>query len=177
MTLYAERLLPHDTEAEEALIGSLLIDGECIARIAPMLQPGDFYRERNQLCYDAALSLSNRNQSIDQLTLAGELARTEKLELAGGMAYLSHLVAITPTSVHAEDYAEIVSRTATMRKLIAAGSKIAELGYGDTDDLEARSGRPRTPSTGSGTPPGSATSSPSATSSTATCRTRPRRRT
>ena len=52
------------------------------------------------------------------------------------MAYLSHLVAITPTSVHAEDYAEIVSRTATMRKLIAVGAKIAELGYTDTDDLE-----------------------------------------
>ena len=137
MTLYAERLLPHNTEAEEALIGSLLIDGECIARIAPTLQPGDFYRERNQLCYDAALALSNRNQAVDQTTLAGELARTERLELAGGMAYLSHLVAITPTSVHAEDYAGIVSRTATMRKLIAAGSKIAELGYTDTGDLEA----------------------------------------
>ena len=137
MTLYAERLLPHNTEAEEALIGSLLIDGECIARIAPTLQPGDFYRERNQLCYDAALALSNRNQAVDQTTLAGELARTDRLELAGGMAYLSHLVAITPTSVHAEDYAGIVSRTATMRKLIAAGSKIAELGYTDTGDLEA----------------------------------------
>ena len=136
MTLYAERLLPHNTEAEEALIGSLLIDGECIARIAPMLQPGDFYRERNQLCYDDAVALSERNSSIDHMTLAGELARTERLELVGGPAYLSHLAAITPTSVHAEDYAEIVSRTATMRKLIAAASKIAELGYGDTDDLE-----------------------------------------
>ena len=137
MTLYAERLLPHNIEAEEALIGSLLIDGECIARIAPMLRTGDFYRERNQLCYDAAMALSNRNQAIDQTTLASELARTEKLEIAGGMAYLSHLVSITPTSVHAEDYAEIVSRTAAMRKLIAAGSRIAELGYSDTDDLDA----------------------------------------
>ena len=136
MTLYAERLLPHNTEAEEALIGSLLINGECIARIAPVLRPGDFYRERNQLCYDAAMALSNRNQAIDQTTLAGELARTEKLDLVGGMAYLSHLVSITPTSVHAEDYADIVSRTATMRKLISAGSKIAELGYSDTDDLD-----------------------------------------
>ena len=137
MTLYAERLLSHNVEAEEALIGSLLIDGECIARIAPMLQPGDFYRERNQLCYDAAMALSHRNRAIDQTTLAGELARTEKLVMIGGMAYLSHLVSITPTSVHAEDYAEIVSRTATMRKLIAAGSRIAELGYSDTDDLDA----------------------------------------
>ena len=123
-------------DVKQALIGSLLIDGECIARIAPMLRPGDFYRERNQLCYDAALALSNRNQAVDQTTLASELARTERLELVGGMAYLSHLVAITPTSVHAEDYAEIVSRTAAMRKLIAAGSRIAELGYSDTDDLE-----------------------------------------
>ena len=136
MTLYAERLLPHNIEAEEALIGSLILDGECIARIAPLLHPDDFYRERNQLCYDAAMALSHRNQAIDQTTLAAELARTEKLELTGGMAYLSHLVSITPTSVHAEDYAEIVSRTATMRKLIAAASKIAELGYSDTDDLE-----------------------------------------
>ena len=136
MSLYAERLLPHNIEAEEALIGSLILDGECIARIAPLLHPDDFYRERNQLCYDAAMALSHRNQAIDQTTLAAELARTEKLELTGGMAYLSHLVSITPTSVHAEDYAEIVSRTATMRKLIAAGSKIAELGYSDTDDLE-----------------------------------------
>ena len=136
MTLYAEKLLPHNVEAEEAVIGSLLIDGECIARLAPILQGQDFYRERNQLCYVAAMALSERNQAIDQLTLAGELDRTEKLELAGGMAYLSHLVAITPTSTHAEDYAEIVSRTSTMRKLIAAGAKIAELGYGDTDNLE-----------------------------------------
>ena len=116
-----EVVAPQRTEAEEALIGSLLIDGECIARIAPMLQPGDFYRERNQLCYDAAMALSHRNQAIDQTTLAGELARTGKLDLIGGMAYLSHLVSITPTSVHAEDYADIVSRTAAMRKLIAAG--------------------------------------------------------
>ena len=71
-----------------------------------------------------------------QSARTSELARTEKLDLASGMAYLSHLVSITPTSVHAEDYADIVSRTAAMRKLIAAGSRIAELGYSDTDDLD-----------------------------------------
>ncbi len=136
MTLYAEKLLPHNIEAEEALIGSLLIDGECIARIAPMLQAGDFYRERNQFCYDAAVALFQRDQAIDQTTLAGELGRTERLDSIGGMAYLSHLVSITPTSVHSEDYAEIVSRTATMRKLIAAASRISELGYNDTDDVD-----------------------------------------
>ena len=136
MTLYAEKLLPHNIEAEEALIGSLLIDGECVARVAPLLQAGDFYRERNQFCYDAAVALFQRDQSIDQTTLAGELARTEKLDAIGGMSYLSHLVAITPTSVHSEDYADIVSRTSTMRKLISAAARISELGYNDTDDLD-----------------------------------------
>ena len=136
MTMYAERLLPHNIEAEESLIGSLLIDGECFTRVVPLLQPGDFYRERNQLCYDAAMALFQRDQAIDQTTLASELARTESLDTVGGMAYLSHLVSITPTSVHVDDYAEIVSRTATMRKLIAAAARISELGYNDTDDLE-----------------------------------------
>ena len=136
MTLYAERLLPHSIEAEESLIGSLLIDGECIARVAPLLQPGDFYRERNQLCYDAAVALFQKDQAIDQATLADQLARTERLDAVGGMAYLSHLVAITPTSIHSEDYAEIVSRTAMMRKLISAAARISELGYSDTDDVD-----------------------------------------
>ena len=102
-----------------------------------MLQGGDFYRERNQLCYDAAMALFQRDQAIDQTTLAGELGRTEKLDSVGGMAYLSHLVAITPTSAHAEDYAGNVQRTSIMRKLISAASRISELGYNDTDDVEA----------------------------------------
>ena len=136
MTVYAEKLLPHDVEAEEAVLGSILIDGECLTRLAPLLKEGDFYRERNQLCFDAALSLFQRDQAVDQITLAGELQRTEKLDLVGGMAYLSHLVAITPTSAHAEDYAQAISRTSTMRRLIDAGSKIVDLGYSDTGDLE-----------------------------------------
>ena len=137
MTTYAEKLLPHDLQAEEAVLGSVLIDGECLTRLAPLLKEGDFYRERNQVCFDAAMALFHRGQAVDQVTLAGELARTEKLDLVGGMAYLSHLVSITPTSVHAEDYAQSVSRTSGMRRLIDAGNRIVELGYAGADDLEA----------------------------------------
>ena len=136
-TTYAEKLLPHDVEAEEAVLGSILIDGECLTRLAPLLKEGDFYRERNQLCFDAALSLFQRDQAVDQVTLAGELSRTERLDLVGGMAYLSHLVSITPTSVHAEDYAQVISRTSSMRRLIDAGSRIVDLGYADTEDIDA----------------------------------------
>ncbi len=136
MTTYAEKLLPQDTEAEEAVLGSILIDGECLTRLVPLLKQGDFYRERNQLCFDAALSLFQRDQAVDQITLAGELSRTDKLDLVGGMAYLSHLVSITPTSVHAEDYAQVISRTSNMRRLIDAGNRIVNLGYADTEDIE-----------------------------------------
>ena len=83
------------------------------------------------------MALFQRDQAVDQVTLAGELARTEKLDLVDGMAYLSHLVSITPTSAHAEYYAQSVSRTSSMRRLIDAGNRIVELGYADTDDVEA----------------------------------------
>ena len=64
MTTYAEKLLPHDLEAEEAVLGSVLIDGECLTRLIPLLKGGDFYRERNQVCFDAAMSLFQRDQAV-----------------------------------------------------------------------------------------------------------------
>ena len=137
MTLYAEKLLPHNIEAEEAVLGSILIDSDCITRLAPILRGSDFYRERNALCYEAAMALANRDLAVDQVTLAGELARTENLDSVGGMAYLSHLVAITPTSVHADDYAATVARTSTCRRIIAAASRISEIGYSDPADVDA----------------------------------------
>ena len=137
MTLYAQQLLPHNIEAEEAVLGSILIDPNCIARLTPILKGSDFYRERNALCYEAAMALADRDLAVDQVTLASELARTENLDNVGGMAYLSHLVAITPTSVHADDYAATVARTSTCRKIIAAASRISEIGYSDPADVEA----------------------------------------
>lgn len=135
--MYAEKLLPHDLEAEEAVVGSLLIDGDSFVRISSLIKPEDFYRERNQLCYAACRSLFERNEAIDQVTLARELSRTNQLESAGGMAYLSHLVSVTPTSAHSEHYAQLVARTSTMRTLIDAASRIAVIGYDDTDDVDA----------------------------------------
>jgi replicative DNA helicase len=134
--MYAEQLLPHDLEAEEAVVGSVLIDGDCFPRIAPLLEADDFYRERNQLCFAACIALFQRDEAIDQLTLARELSRNSQLESIGGMAYLSHLVSVTPTSAHSEDYAHVVSRTATMRKLIDAASRISAMGYQDTEDVD-----------------------------------------
>ena len=134
--MYAEKLLPHDLEAEEAVVGSVLIDGDCFSRVAPYIKADDFYRERNQLCFAACEALFQRDEAIDQVTLARELSRSSQLETVGGMAYLSHLISVTPTSAHSEHYATVVARTATMRKLIDVASRISTLGYQDTDDVD-----------------------------------------
>lgn len=134
--MYVEKLPPHDVEAEEAIIGSLLIDGDAIYRIATIIKAEDFFRERNRWCYDACLSLYQRGDAINQITVAHELADQDKLETVGGSSYLSHLVGTVPTSVHAEHYARIVNRSATLRRLIQAGSDIAEIGYAGTADIE-----------------------------------------
>ena len=134
--MYAEKLLPHDLEAEESVVGSLLIDSDSFVRVAHVIKPEDFYREKNQLCFSACLALFQRGEAIDQVTVARELSRTDRLEAVGGMAYLSHLVSITPTAVHSENYAQLVARTATMRRLIDAASRISAIGYEDTDDVE-----------------------------------------
>ena len=127
--MYAERLLPHDIEAEEAVIGSLLIDSDSFLRVSSLLKPDDFYRERNRSCFSACVDLFQRSEGIDQVTVARELSRTNQLDNIGGMAYLSHLISVTPTSVHAEYYAALIARASVMRKLIGAADKISSLGY------------------------------------------------
>ena len=135
--MYAEKLLPHDLEAEEAVVGSLLLDGDSILRVASFLKPEDFYRETNRFCYEACLALFRRGEAVNQVTVAHQLALDEHHEQVGGGAYLSHLVSTVPTPVHIEHYGTIVSRTATMRNLIDAASRISSIGYEGTEDVEA----------------------------------------
>ena len=134
--MYAERLPPHDVDAEEATIGSLLIDGETITQVASFLKPEDFYQGRTRWCYEACFNLYQRREAINQVTVAHELNLQERLEEIGGSAFLSHLVAMVPTSLHLEYYAQIVSRTATMRDLIRAAGEISSIGYEGGPDVE-----------------------------------------
>lgn len=136
-----EGLPPHDIDAEEAVLGSLLIDAEAIFKVALILRPDDFYRERHNWLYDACLVLYDRSEPVNQISVAHELAQRNRLEASGGAAYLSHLVSIVPTSVYAEHYAQIVYRTSTMRRLIIAGRQIQALGYGGGSDVDAILGR------------------------------------
>lgn len=131
-----EKLPPHDIEAEEAVLGSLLIDPEAILKVATFLKPDDFFSQTNQYIYGACLSLYQRSEVINQITVAHELMRQNKLESIGGAAFLSHLISSVPTSLHVEHYAQLVSKAAIMRRLIAAAEKIAAIGYEASPDIE-----------------------------------------
>ena len=131
-----EKLPPHDVEAEEAVVGSLLIDGDAILEVNTFLKSDDFFTQQNKWVYEACLSIYERHESINQITVAHELAQRGKLEEIGGAAYLSQLIAQVPTSVHIKDYADIVSRLSVMRRLIRAASHIAAIGYEAGPDVD-----------------------------------------
>ena len=139
--MYADRLLPHNPEAEEAVIGSMLIDGESLTTVTSFLKSADFYLAKNRWCYEACLSLFERGEAVNQVTVAHELSLKERLEDVSGVPYLAHLVRSVPTSAHIEHYGWIVQRAAVMRRLIGAAGDIATIGYGGTDDAEASMGR------------------------------------
>jgi len=131
-----DRLPPHDLDAEEAIIGSLLIDGTAIYKIATLLSKSDFHHERNQWLYEACLGLYERNEAINQITVAQELSRRDRLEAVGGAALLSHLISVSPSPLDIEHYAQIVYRLSIMRGLIGAADQIARVGYEAGPDVD-----------------------------------------
>ena len=130
--MYHQGLQPHNLEAERAVLGSILIDGDCLEEVAPLVKPGDFYRESHLLIYQAALRLKAQNLQADQVTIARELDRQNHLETSGGMAALSSLVATTPTSTHSVHYATIVRDCSRKRRLMTAASEIYAAGSDET---------------------------------------------
>jgi replicative DNA helicase len=123
-----DKLPPHNLDAEESVIGSLLIDGQAINKIIGFLTWDHFYYATNQLMYKACQELYARSEAIDQITLAQELVRMGNLETIGGAANLSRLISICPTSLDIENYANIVYNLYLNRELIEAGKRISQLG-------------------------------------------------
>lgn len=130
-----ERLPPHSIEAEEAVLGSLLIDPDAIFEVASFLKPNAFYRVQNRWIYEAILSLNERHEPLDLITLTEELRRREQLEEAGGEGYVIGLINAVPTSINARSYARLVEAAAVRRKMISAASTIANLAYDEAEDI------------------------------------------
>lgn len=131
-----ERLPPQNLEAEQSVLGSLLIDRDAIIRVAAMIRPDDFASAANGTIFRAILDLYNRREPTDFVTLSDELTRRTRLDEVGGIAYLSTLANAVPTAVHVEYYARIVERTATLRRLIDAGTEIVKIAYDDGVETE-----------------------------------------
>ncbi|HEX2185124.1 MAG TPA: replicative DNA helicase [Chloroflexota bacterium] len=131
-----ERLPPQNIEAEQSVLGSILIDRDAIVRVAGFLRPEDFYREAHRLIYQAALDLFERREPADFVLLCDELEQRSRLDQVGGPAYLTSLINMVPTAVNVEYYGHIVERCAILRRLISAGGQIAGVAYDLQHDAE-----------------------------------------
>jgi replicative DNA helicase len=129
-------LAPHSQEAEEAVLGSLLMNPELYHVIAPTLNEGDFFFVRHGWIYAAIQRCYKRDGTVDTRTLADELRTVEHLEEVGGESYLNYLPTTMPTSLHGELYARLVERAAIRRRLLGAAGEIARLAHDETIDLE-----------------------------------------
>ncbi len=131
-----EKIPPQNIEAEQSLLGSLLIDKDAIIKIADKVVAEDFYKDNHGLVFEAMQDLYVKREPIDILSLSNRLEEKGKLEQVGGRSYLMSLSNIVPTASHVINYAGIVRKKATLRRLITAAGEIAELGYQEEDDVE-----------------------------------------
>ncbi|MFA6043211.1 MAG: replicative DNA helicase [Patescibacteria group bacterium] len=131
-----EKLPPQNLEAEQALLGSLLIDKDAIIKVADILQPTDFYRDLNGKIYEAMQELYTAQEPIDVVSLANRLEERKLLEKLGGMSALTALANAVPTASHVVSYANIVQRKSTLRRLLHAASQITSLAYQEEANVE-----------------------------------------
>ncbi len=127
-----DRLPPHSIEAEEAVLGSILIDPEAIYRVNSLKKADDFFLVKNQWVWLACQALHTRRVPLDFVTITRELADRGQLDELGGPAYISHLLNVVPTAIHAEHYADIVARAAVRRRGLAFASATAQAAYDTT---------------------------------------------
>lgn len=132
-----ERIPPQNLEAEQSLLGSLLVDKDAIIKVGDGVRPGDFYRDAHSGIYEAVQYLFSKHEPIDLLTVGNRLEELGILKEVGGRAYLVELSNMVPTAAHVQHYANIVQKKATLRRLIQSAGEITALGYEEADDVEA----------------------------------------
>ncbi len=132
---------PQDMAAEQSVLGSMLISKDAVAEVSEVLRGNDFYRPSHEIIHDAVIDLFGRGEPVDMITVAAELQRRGVLAKVGGAPYLHTLAANVPIAANAEFYAQIVHEKAILRRLVDAGTKIAQFGYageGQVDDIVDR---------------------------------------
>ncbi|PIZ71543.1 replicative DNA helicase [Candidatus Peregrinibacteria bacterium CG_4_10_14_0_2_um_filter_43_11] len=129
------KIPPHSKEAEQSVIGSILIDKDAIIKIIDLIAIDDFYYDIHKMIFEAMADLYNRHDPIDLLTLANLLEERKQIEVVGGPAYLAELTSVVPTATHVFQYAQIVKNKSILRKMIKAGNVILSYGYDEEKEI------------------------------------------
>jgi replicative DNA helicase len=130
------RVPPHSYEAEESVLGSLLIDKNAMIKIADWLVAHDFYKDKHRVIYQCMMELYEKSEPIDVLSVVNRLKEKKLLSSLGGDATITHLATVVPTAGNIVHYARIVQKNSTLRRLISAASDISELGFTEAEDVE-----------------------------------------
>ncbi|MER5559251.1 MULTISPECIES: replicative DNA helicase [unclassified Streptomyces] len=133
-----ERVPPQDIDAEQSVLGGMLLSKDAIADVVEIIKGHDFYKPAHETVYTAILDLYAKGEPADPITVAAELVKRGEITRVGGASYLHTLVQSVPTAANASYYAEIVHERAVLRRLVEAGTKITQMGYaadGDVDDI------------------------------------------
>lgn len=131
-----DKEIPQNIEAEQAVLGAMLISDNAVEEMEERLQPDDFYRQSHRIVFAAMLALHARKQPVDMVTLIDELKKMEKLDDVGGVSYVTLLANTVPTAANAQWHAQIVKNAAVHRRLIETGTKLAALGYESQSDCQ-----------------------------------------
>lgn len=132
---YLGRIPPHNIDAEQSVLGAMILDREAIITAAEMIRGEDFYKEAHREIFEAIVDLYNRDEPVDMVTLAEELAQRQILDAVGGISYLAGLSSAVPTTTNVKYYAKIVEEKSILRKLIKASAEILEKGYQAEDEI------------------------------------------
>ena len=130
-----ERVPPQSIEAEQSVLGAMLIDKEAIAKVTEVLNADDFYREAHRVIFTAMLELYNKNEAVDLITVTDILRRDNKLEDIGGIAYITSLANIVLTAANVKYHADIVAEKSVLRQLVKVSTEIAAMGYEANDEV------------------------------------------
>ena len=134
--LSSHKLPPQNIEAEQSVLGGILIENEAIHRVMEILTSGDFYREAHRKIFDALLSLSERDEPADLITLINELRKSDQLDAIGGASYVTSLIDSVVTAANIEYYARIIKEKSVLRKLIETSTQIVTRSYEDQGDVD-----------------------------------------
>lgn len=133
--LYLDRIPPQNLEAEQAVLGAILLEKDALFRVIEYLTPEDFYRSAHQRIYRAMLEVSENSEPVDLITITADLQNKKILEEVGGVSYLTDLANAVPTAANIEYYAKIVEEKAILRRLIKVATEIASTGYSESEEI------------------------------------------